>query len=327
MLQSPSSVAPAQFVLTGPTGWIGRALLAMLHDAGDPDRLAPGESLTLFGSRACSVATPAGIELPVRPLAQISGADVDGAHVIHLSFLTKDKVEQYGDAEFRRINTGIDDAVLAALQEAHPASVFVASSGAAGLAESGHDTNPYGLAKLEQEARYLNYAQANDVPALCGRIFNIAGPHINKLEAYAVSNFAMQALRGEPIRIEAAIPVFRTFLHVEDLCRMILRSARQRISRPQPIDLCGRELLEMQDIAALVVAEIGDQIAIERPELNLLKKSSYIGDATDSRILSMQLEIAMKAAPVQVRDTVDWIRSSGVARAELAQRHVSKKEV
>jgi nucleoside-diphosphate-sugar epimerase len=302
--------ACGRFVLTGPTGWIGQAMLSMLCAKGDADALGSGDQIRLFGSRAATMALPDGREVEIRPLSEIRADDVAGAHVIHLAYLTKDKIGQIGETEFHRTNRTIDDAVLAAIGQGRPASVFVASSGAASLAESGQGGDRYGLDKLEQEARFLGFAEASGVPVLVGRIFNLAGPHINKLQAYAVSNFALQAMAGGPIRIEAAQPVFRSLLHVSDFCRLVLRAARQGLGRPTPVDLCGMEILEIQDIARLVVDAFGQQVPIERPPMNCSAKSIYLGKPVETRMLALELGVNLQAASVQVHDTVAWMRAT-----------------
>lgn len=125
--------AMQRLVITGPTGWIGQALLA--HAAarwgeGLADRVA------LFGSTARALALPGGGTLPVRELDAIRPDDVAGAHLVHLAYLTKEKAEKLGERVFFDTNLAIDDTVLAAC-EGRPASVFVASSGAAKLAARG----------------------------------------------------------------------------------------------------------------------------------------------------------------------------------------------
>ncbi len=309
----------ARFVLTGPTGWIGRALLALMNRADDPDALAGDETVLLFGSRSGAVTLDSGQDLPIRALSDITPDDVANAFVIHLAYLTKDKVAALGEGEFRRTNVAIDEALLAALSGASPASLFVASSGAAQLAESGRDQHPYGLAKLDQEARFLDWAGQAAVPTLCGRIFNLAGPYINKLDAYAVSNFAMQALSDKRIAITARQPVFRSFLHVEDLCRIILRAARQGIGAERPLDLCGAELLEMQDVAQLIAQEIGGAIPLDRPTVDFDARSDYLGSAQDTWIIAKKLGVELTGVRKQLGDTVDWIRH---LKAPLAPRAV-----
>ena len=307
-MRAARPTAAKRFVLTGPTGWIGQAMLAKLHAPDDPDALGAEDRLRLFGSRSGTVAAPDRRELEIRPLAQIQPADVAGAHVIHLAYLTKDKVCEHGTDEFNRINTAIDDALLTAITAQSPASLFVASSGAAQMAQAGSDMHPYGLAKLDQENRFLAWAKASGVPTLCGRIFNLAGPHINKLESYAVSNFALQAMSAGTIRIEATQPVYRSFLHVNDLCALVLRAASAGVGRDRPIDLCGSEVLEMQDIAELVSAAVGGDIAIERPQVTSAAKSTYLGSGQDTRELAHELGLDLAAPDIQVRDSVQWMR-------------------
>lgn len=299
-------------VITGPTGWIGQALLALLHSAGDRDALRSGEGLALFGSRAGTIALANGLVVPVRQLAGITPDDVAGAQVVHLAYLTKDKVASLGETAFREGNQAIDNALLAAMDAAPPASLFVASSGAAKLAEAGNP-EPYGVMKLAQEERFLAFGAAHGVPVLCGRIFNVAGPFINKLEAYAVSNFALQARERREIRIEARQPVFRSFLHVTDLCRMIRRALCGGVGRDQPVDLCGNQILEMQDIAELVADEVardtGEKVAIVRGALNLAARSDYLGCPQETRVLAMELNIGLASVHAQVRDTLEWIKA------------------
>lgn len=304
-----TAAPPRPIVITGPTGWIGQALLALLHRQGDADARAPGQEIRLFGSRPGSIETAGAVALPIRELSTISPGDVDGAHVFHLAYLTKDKVAEWGEEAFCRTNRAIDAALLAAISGAAPQSLFVASSGAASLHETGRDKHPYGQAKREQEARFLEWAQDVGVATLCGRIFNIAGPHINKLDAYAVSNFTVQALKTAEIAITATLPVFRSFLHVEDLCRIILRAGRIGLGRPHPIDLCGAEVVEMITIAQLVAEEVGSSITISRPPVDYASLSEYLGVPQQTCLLAMQLGLRMTGMRQQVRDTVDWIRA------------------
>jgi nucleoside-diphosphate-sugar epimerase len=293
----------ARFVLTGPSGWIGHAMLA--HLARRSGGLLAGRVI-LFASAERSMSLASGECLPVRALETIHAADVAGAHVIHLAYLTKEKAADLGERHFTDANLAIDDAVLAALREDGAASVFVASSGAAQQAARGIDLHPYGLAKLRQEARFLEWGKAAGVPVLAGRIFNIAGPHINKLEAYAVSNFALQAIRTGKITVQAAIPVFRSFLHVDDLCALVVAAGVEGTGRARPIDLCGGEVVEMGDIAARVAALSGGS-AVERGSIEHGRSSAYLGDFTDTRILAMELGIDLAPLLRQIEDTIRWI--------------------
>jgi nucleoside-diphosphate-sugar epimerase len=301
-----------RFVLTGPSGWIGRAMLDALA------RERAGRVLA-FGSQARSLELASGERLQVRPLETITPDDVAGAHVIHLAYLTKEKADQLGEAAFVAGNQAIDDALLAAIGSAAPASLFVASSGAAALAERGVDRHPYGIAKLRQEARFLEWAAALDVPAIAGRIFNLAGPHINKLRSYAISDFALQAAERGEIRIDAQVPVFRSYLHVEDLCAMVIGAARQGLARIAPIDLCGAQVVEMEDIAALVAEAWHGSTEIRRGPVDFNRPSLYLGDPTQAKVLAMQLGVKLKPLSAQIADTIAWLGNLSAGNGKLAE--------
>jgi nucleoside-diphosphate-sugar epimerase len=296
--------ASSRFVLTGPSGWIGRAMLDALSRAcgGRLDG-----RVVAFGSQARNMTLASGERLDVRALDTIGPDDVAGAHVIHLAYLTKEKADQLGEPAFTATNDAIDDAVLAAIGMAAPASLFVASSGAAALAERGIDRHPYGLAKLRQEARFLEWGAAAAVPVLAGRIFNIAGPHINKIRSYAISNFVMQAREQGEICIEAQVPVFRSYLHVDDLCALVIDAALQGARRDRPIDLCGAEVVEMEDLAALVAEASPNSPKINRRPVDYTRPSLYLGEHAQTKVLAMELGDRLSALPLQVRDTIAWL--------------------
>lgn len=300
----------ARFVITGPSGWIGQAVLAQLaEELGD--RFA--QDVLAFGSHARHLDVPGTSGLVIRALADMTGADLADAHLIHLAYLTREKSEQLGEAGFTAQNIAIDDCVLDAARSGKPCSIFVASSGAAAKATTDPSLNPYGLCKLRQEQRFLALGEELGVPVLVGRVFNIAGPYINKQQSYAVSNMLHQAQQGGVISISADVPVYRSFLHVGDLSQIILASSRLRHGWSVPVDLCGAEVLEMADIAAHAASTVGGTIRIERPAINGSGSSSYLGDFTDTRSLALKLGVSIRPFSLQLEDTWRWIRVPGVA--------------
>ena len=318
MLRRPP---PDRIVITGPTGWIGQAMLAEIASAAG-GRL--DGRVTAFGSSARVMALPWGEALDVSPLDSITPADVAGAQIIHLAYLTKEKAETLGERCFTNDNLAIDDLVLDALGQAPTpaAGVFVASSGAAALAASGQDLHPYGLAKLRQEARFLAWGKAAGVPVLAGRIFNIAGPYGNKLESYALSNFIEQGRRKGQIAIAARVPVSRSFLHVSDLCRLVMAALATGVGRSRPVDLCGAEIVEMGDLAQVVsevLAErLGHGVPITRDTVDYTRPSSYLGQFADTKALAMELGIPLKLLRTQVIDTFAWLSQPYVAAIQAS---------
>ena len=301
----------APIVITGPTGWIGQAFLAEIARRDGPDW---ARNVSLFGSSARDVTAPDGSVLPMKPLDALSGADTEGAHVVHLAYLTKEKVDSLGEQTFFATNAAIDSYLARAIAEGKPASLFVASSGAAKLAQDGQDRHLYGMTKLLQEDRFLAVGGQNGFPVLAGRIWNVAGPHINKLESYALSDFIVQARRDRAIRIAAETPVFRAYLHVYDLAALVLTALAAGIGYDRAIDLSGTEVVEMDDVARAVAAAVDlDPALIQRGSVLFDRPSVYLGDPVAARSLALRCGLNLRDFATQVADTAAYIKGLGSA--------------
>jgi nucleoside-diphosphate-sugar epimerase len=301
-------------VITGPTGWIGSAMLAHLAA-----RLGPGwrDRVALFASSARPHRSPGGDHLDMRPLDTIAPDDVEGAIVLHLAYLTKEKADLLGERRFTDTNLAIDDQLLAALAEGRPQGVFIASSGAAALAADGRDRHPYGLCKLRQEDRFLGWGAKAGVPVLAGRIFNLAGPYINKIESYAISNFLAQARRERRMTIQAQVPVFRSYLHVDDLCGLVITALEQGIGQAAAFDLCGAEVLEMADIAERISTYLGG-VPVLRGDVDLARPSAYLGNFVETRSLGMRVGRSLASFEQQLVATDEWLVND-VNRAAMVE--------
>lgn len=300
--------ASPPIVVTGPTGWIGQALLTRIAAA----RGAGWQhQVRLFGSHASDIIAPDGSVIAVRPLDELTGADVDAALVVHLAYLTKEKADLLGERRFTDTNLAIDDRLLAAFRAGNPRAVFVASSGAAALAAQGIDRHPYGLCKLRQEDRLLAWSRQSRVPVLVGRIWNIAGPFMNKTASYALSDMLIQARRTRSIRIAASFPVFRSYLHVEDLADLILRGLSAGIGFTHPIDFCGAEVLEMSDLAERIAELTGlTPEAIVRGPVDTSRSSIYLGQFAQTKALAMRVGLQLAAFQRQLVDTDCWLEAT-----------------
>lgn len=297
---------PPRLTLTGPTGWIGTAFLDTLRRARGRDWT---RGVTLFGSSPRTITAPDSSLLEVRPLESITAEDVDGANLVHLAALTKDKVQVVGPAAFFATNTMIDAAVLSACDRGRPRSIFVASSGAAKQAESGQGRELYGLCKLMQEDAFLGFGARTGVPVTTGRIFNLAGPFINKLDAYAVSALLRQALHEGAARIEARTPVYRAYLHVQDLCALVMGMLAAGLGHTAPLDLAGCLTVEMEDVACEALRATGHPDGrIIRAPVDWDRPSIYLGDPTGARTLALRFDLPLRSFAEQVDDTAADLR-------------------
>ena len=298
-------------VVTGASGWVGRAFIAHFKACYGPDWT---RRVSLFGSSDYAMDFE-GVSLEVKALRRITPSDVQGADVFHLAFLTPEKVQQVGEAVFRETNLQIDRALVKAMTAGQPRSVFVASSGAAALAAGAGSYRQYGAAKLQQEATMLEWGQSNDVPVLCGRIYNLAGPYLMKPETYAVGSFIAQAMRSGRIVVEAKVPVYRAYLHIMDLCKLATRVADTGLRLAGPVDLSGPLVTEIQEVAEAVANAVGlEPDAIRRVDVDFTRPSAYLGDATQLLSLAMRLGVRLAPFEDQVRATAGYFNRPAEAR-------------
>ena len=107
----------------------------------------------------------------------------------------------------------------------------------------------YDEAKRFAEALTMAYHRTHGVPTRIVRIFNTYGPRMRPRDGRVVSNFIMQALRGEPITVYGDGSQSRSFCYVDDLIEGIVRLFHSEIADPvnlgNPVEFTVRELAEM----------------------------------------------------------------------------------
>ena len=291
-----------RIVITGANGWVGRTALSLAARWWGEDA---SEKVTAFGSTEAEIDLD-GRRFKVLPLAALSPSHVEGAIVLHLAFLTKDRLAfQSGDVFLAR-NAAIDTIVLEATRQGTPRGMFVASSGAARLVEQGGG-DLYGLAKLIQERRFAELAETMPGSILRGRIWSLAGPHMNKPEAYALADFLVQGRKTGQIHITAAQPVYRSYLHVEDVVTTVFSTLTAKSAPSAVIDLAGAEIVEIQDVAAAVALALGlSPDCISRAPVSLDRRNVYVGDWASFRELALACNVTPRSFTNQVADTLAY---------------------
>jgi UDP-glucuronate decarboxylase len=81
----------------------------------------------------------------------------------------------------------------------------------------------YDEGKRAAETLFFDYHRQHGVDIKIARIFNTYGPRMHPQDGRVVSNFIMQALRGEPITIYGEGTQTRSFCYVDDLVDGFLR--------------------------------------------------------------------------------------------------------
>ncbi len=130
----------------------------------------------------------------------------------------------------------------------------------------GH-VNPIGLrgvydeAKRFAEAMTMAYHRYHGVETRIVRIFNTYGPRMRPGDGRVVSNFIMQALRGEPLTIYGNGSQTRSFCYVEDEIDGIYRLFHSE--RREPVNIGNPNEFTVRDLADIVLEETGSGSKVE----------------------------------------------------------------
>lgn len=246
--------------ITGVTGWLGSVLLHMAARAG----LSTSEGrLRLFGSVARKISLPNGDLALVERLDEAPPLEGEGWLVAHFAALGKERTEDLSAETFVEASHRILDHALRIIEPAHRPRMIFTSSGAVysapGVA-SGPAESPYGYVKRIHEERVSDWCEQRAVPLILPRIFNVGGPWGNKLGRYALSSIVQSALGRRPITLQARRPVFRSYVHVEELMAVLVhRLSLSEVGRAIPFDTCGREVVEIGTLARMVCETLGGE--------------------------------------------------------------------
>jgi len=118
--------------------------------------------------------------------------------------------------------------------------------------------NPIGFRSCYDEGKRLaetlcmDYYRQNKVDVKIIRIFNTYGPRMDMLDGRVVSNFIVQALKGEPITVYGKGEQTRSFCYVDDLVEGILRM--MNFNEPGPINLGNPGEFTILQLAEKVIA-------------------------------------------------------------------------
>ena len=125
----------------------------------------------------------------------------------------------------------------------------------------------YDEAKRVAETLFFDYHRQHGLAIRVARIFNTYGPRMSADDGRVVSNFIVQALRGEPITIYGDGSQTRSFCYVEDLVGGLIALMENQSNEPGPVNLGNPGEFTMLELASLVLELTGSSSRIEHREL------------------------------------------------------------
>jgi len=120
----------------------------------------------------------------------------------------------------------------------------------------------YDEGKRVAEALMLEYSRKHGIEIKVVRIFNTYGPRMQPNDGRIVSNFIVQALKGEPITIYGDGSQTRSFCYVDDLIEAIVRMMGSEREFTGPVNIGNPEEFTVLDAARLIIAATGSSSPI-----------------------------------------------------------------
>jgi UDP-glucuronate decarboxylase len=120
----------------------------------------------------------------------------------------------------------------------------------------------YDEGKRCAETLFFDYHRQHNLKIKVARIFNTYGPNMHPNDGRVVSNFIMQALRGEPITIYGDGSQTRSFCYVNDLIEGLIKLMKSPDVFTGPVNLGNPVEFTILDLARKVIALTGSESKI-----------------------------------------------------------------
>jgi UDP-glucuronate decarboxylase len=182
----------------------------------------------------------------------------------------------------------------------------------------GH-VNPVGIRSCYDEGKrcaetlFFDYRRQHGMPVKVARIFNTYGPAMLPDDGRVVSNFIVQALRGQPLTVFGDGSQSRSFCYVDDLVTGLIALMDSPPEVTGPVNLGNPGEFTMLELARLVQELTGTSVPLERRPLPADDPVRRKPDITLAREL-LGWEPAVDLAD-GLKRTVEYFREALIAGA------------
>ncbi len=288
-----------KILVTGATGWLGKSSISYLL-----------KNAFLDKNIIAAASTKKSMSLENFGIFQVedffnfqSSERIDG--IIHLSFLTRDKLNDVSSSTYVEINKKITNQAVNLVKRLKPNWVVNVSSGAIFDAktkkiEENLDTNPYGFLKALEERELSRASQEIGANLVIGRLWGASGTLMPLNRAYALSDFIYQALKNEKIIIQSNKQVFRRYVDSEIFMGVLIESA---LTGESSVLDSGGPIVEIGNLAS-IIAESLDVKKIIRPEPLSVEVDDYYPRSEQFEEAAIKFNLPIGSIQEQVTNTI-----------------------
>ncbi len=175
------------------------------------------------------------------------------------------------------------------------------------------NVNPIGIRSCYDEGKrcaetlFFDYHRQHGLDIKVARIFNTYGPRMHPGDGRVVSNFIIQALKGEPITIYGDGQQTRSFCYVDDLIDGFLALMASEPGFPGPVNLGTPREFTIRELAEMVIEQTGSRSELRNlplPQDDPLQRKPDISLAREK----LQWEPKVRLEDGLAR-TIDYFRS------------------
>jgi len=120
----------------------------------------------------------------------------------------------------------------------------------------------YDEGKRCAETLFFDYHRVHGLEIKVARIFNTYGPRMHQNDGRVVSNFIVQALKGEPITVYGDGSQTRSFCYVDDLIEAVIRFMDTPAEHTGPLNLGNPKEFTILELAKRIIALTGSRSQI-----------------------------------------------------------------
>jgi UDP-glucuronate decarboxylase len=135
------------------------------------------------------------------------------------------------------------------------------------------NVNPIGIRSCYDEGKrcaetlFFDYYRQHRLGIRVARIFNTSGPRMHLNDGRVVSNFVVQALRGDPITVFGEGEQTRAFCYVDDMIEGFIRMMAAPDDLTGPVNLGNPREVTIMELAEKVIALTGSKSTIVKKPL------------------------------------------------------------
>jgi len=283
-------------LVTGAGGWFGRTAIAMTRES--------GLDLLATGSKGQQIEIDGQIQaVQAQSLEIIS--DFEPTVLIDTAFVTRERLpilghKAYVETNQKLINQSLAIAALPSVRK------YIGFSSGATMHLAGHtsyslEENPYAAQKRIYESKISEIAGTLDCDISVARVWSVTGSYCTKSDSFAFTDLIAQAKLGL-VEVKAKRPVYRRYCAIEDVLALALLPNELG---SHSIFSTGGELIELGDLAKLVVELVNPNAEVRRQIDSALASDDYYSDSKDWGELLQAANLAKDSISDQVTRVAD----------------------